>query len=219
MNTDRDPHPATFASLALVLLLLAPAAPLGAQRRPPSNRPTGVGTPRPPRHPPQPSIAERSFILRELEKQGNTPPKTEAVSLALAQIGEDFERIQVVNNRMMAAVMPAPAPDYKLVAEATAEVRRRAERLRLNLALPKEEKAESARARYQPPADGAQLKAALVRLDNALMSFVQSPLFKNIGVLEAEAAARASRDLEDVIHLSRLIAKDAERLGKGGGSR
>jgi len=217
MNTDRWPRPATSVPLALALLL-ASAAPLGAQIRPRPNRPSAP-PPRQPRRPPEPGIQERSFILRQLEKQAQTPPKPEAVSLALAQIGEDYERVQVINNRMMAAVMSAPAPDYRLIAETTGELRRRAERLRLNLALPKGDGAEGARAKYQPPADGAQMKAALLLLDRSLMSFVRSPVFKNIEVVEAAAATRAGRDLDDVIELSRRLVKDAGRLGKGAGSR
>jgi len=220
MQTRRAPRPARLVNVAVVLLLLAPAAPVAAQTRPrPPSRP-GSAPSRQPRRPPEPGIQERSFILRQIEKDANRPPKPEKVQLALAQIGEDYERIQVVNNRMMADVMRAAAPDYRLVAETTDEMRRRAERLRQNLALPKDEGGgDRARAKYRPPADAAQLKSALLLLDGSLMSFVKSPLFKNIEVLEAEAAARASRDLQDVIELSRLIAADAERLGKASGSR
>lgn len=218
MQTRRAPRPARFFNVA-VILLLAAAFPAAAQVRPRAPSRPGSAPPRQPRRPREPGIEERSFILRQLEKDANRPPKPETVTLALAQIGEDYERIQVVNNRMMAGVMPAPAPDYRLVSETTDEMRRRAERLRQNLALPKDEGGESARSKYRPPADAAQLKAALLLLDGALMSFVKSPLFKNIEVLEAAAAARAGRDLADVIELSRRIAADAERLGKASGRR
>jgi len=46
------------------------------------------------------------------------------------------------------------------------------------------------------------------------MEFVESPLFQNTGVMDAGAAAKASRDLEEVIERSRRAGKDAEQLAK-----
>ena len=152
--------------------------------------------------------------MSELEREAaRRPVEQRRPALPLGQIAEDFKRIQTVNNSMMAAVMGADSPDYGLVSEATAEIRKRAARLRSNLALP-EPKDEAKGAEYRGAGDAAQLKEALLRLDRALMSFVQSPVFKNTDVVNAGDGAKARRDLEDVIELSRLINRDAERLSK-----
>jgi len=101
-----------------------------------------------------------------------------------------------------------------MVAGSLAEIRRRAERLRENLALPEPEAKEEKKPEPKPAEGAAGMRAALLGLDRSIMSFVRSPLFKNTDVLDAEAAAKAARDLADVIERSRLAAKDAERLAK-----
>lgn len=211
MRSQR-PMPPRAASLALSFLLLAtPAAAAQAGGRPSRGhrpmRPADVRGPR------APSIRERSIILREMERRAGEAPPPETTKLALAQIAEDYEQLQVVNNRMMGAVIPAPAPDYRLIAQTAADIRKRADRLRANLALPRPEGAAKDRAARPPAADAAQMKEALLALDRAIMSFVRSPLFRNTDVMDAGAAGRAGRDLEEVIELSRRAAKDAERLG------
>jgi hypothetical protein len=156
-------------------------------------------------------------MSREMGK-GAPPRKSE--ELRMSEIAEDYRDLQQVNNRMMAAVMRAAEPDYRLVAGSVADIRKRAERLRENLALPapkaKDEGKPGAKPEPKPAEDAAGMKAALLALDRSIMSFVRSPLFKNTDVLDAEAAAKAGRDLDDVIERSLLAGKDAERLGKKG---
>ena len=209
---SQHPLPPPAASLALAFLLLAPPAAAAQAGGRPSRghrpmRPADIRGPR------APSIRERSIIMREMERRAGEAPPPETTRLAMAQIAEDYEQLQVVNNRMMRAVIPAPAPDYRLIAQATADIRKRAERLRANLALPRPEGEAGDRAARPPAADAAQMKEALLALDRVVMSFVKSPLFKNTDVVEAGAAVRAGLDLEEVIRLSRRAAKDAERLG------
>ncbi|MGH9900470.1 MAG: hypothetical protein ACRD68_01380, partial [Pyrinomonadaceae bacterium] len=127
--------------------------------------------------------------------------------------GEDFKQLQVVNNRMLAAFASAPKPDFKHISEATSEIRKRAARLKANLQLPRPE-TEGKKAKAQEPAGGAQLRESLLALDRSVMSFVESPVFKNTGVVDAAHAAKASGDLESVIELSQAISKGAERMGK-----
>ncbi|HLM57277.1 MAG TPA: hypothetical protein VK422_14280 [Pyrinomonadaceae bacterium] len=197
---------------ALVLLLLAPG---GARAQK-----VGGGSPRRPNPPPRetqaPSIGERMRIMREMQREAARPRGVSLLRLPMEQIAEDFERLQAVNNRMLGAVMPAAEPDYGLIAGSAAEMKKRASRLKSNLPLPRPEKDSEAREPYAPPADGAGMKRALMRLDRALMSFVSNPVFKNTDVLNAWEGARAGRDLDEVIELSRLISRDAERMRKGG---
>jgi hypothetical protein len=212
--------PAAAACAALLFVLLA-AAPAARAQSSGGHRPRPAGAapaPAPQTH--GPSIRERQIVMAEMEKEAAQPTDERKPALPLEQIAEDFERIQAVNNRMMAAVMPAESPDYRLVSDSTAEIRKRAARLKSNLPLPEPAEKEGGQAaEYKSPEDAAQLKAALLRLDGALMSFVKSPVFKNPDVVNADAAAKARRDLEAVIELSRLLNKDAERLSKAAGRR
>jgi hypothetical protein len=157
--------------------------------------------------------------MREMEKEVATPPAAAGVELPLARVASDFKRIQIINNRMLGAVMNAAEPDYRLISEANAEIRKCAARLKSGLSLPEPEMVEGEGRGYSPPGDAAGMKAALLLLDRALMRFVKNPVFKNADVLDAKEGARARRDLERVIELSRLIGKDAERMARAAGKR
>ena len=164
---------------------------------------------------PVPSIRERQFKILEMEREAAKPRTTEEEKLALAQIAEDYERIQIINNKMMSKTMPAAAPDYASIADTTAEIRKRASRLRDNLRLPQAASEEATKPPLPRQAvDAARMKAALLSLDGSIMSFIKNPIFKNPGVVEVEHAARAKRDLDTIIEFSQLIRKDAERLSK-----
>jgi hypothetical protein len=142
--------------------------------------------------------------------------RPEQAKLALAQIGEDYRHIQVINNQMLKAAASNGALDYKSISETTREIGRRATRLKSNLVLPAPE-GPSKRWAYGRARDGAQVKAALVRLDGLIMRFIMSPFFRNRDVVDARAGAKASGDLDEIIELSRLISEDAARLGKVAG--
>jgi len=197
------------ALLVLVMqLLLAP----------PGNAQTGnpaPPAPAGPTTPPPASIRERQFKMLEMEREAAKPRTPEEETLALAQIAEDYKRIQVINNKMMSTTMPAAAPNYASIADTTAEIRKRASRLRDNLRLPQGASEKVMKPpEYKQAVDAARMKAALLSLDGSIMRFINNPIFKNTGVVEVEQAARARRDLDTIIEFSRLIKKDAERLSK-----
>jgi hypothetical protein len=206
---------AALLSLALFAPPAASAQTRGSQEHAPPPPPVrDDNIPRPP------SIRERQFIMEAMEREarkGAPPSKSE--ELRMTEIAEDYRDLQQVNNKMMASAMRAAEPDYKMVAGSLADIRRRAERLRENLALPQSGDKDEKKSEPKPFEDAAGMKAALLALDRSIMSFVGSPLFKNTDVLDAEAAARAARDLKEVIELSRQMNKDAERLSKAAGKR
>src|SRR5215218_5036315 len=61
--------------------------------------------------------------------------------LALEQLQEDFTRLQLLNKELVLTSSRGNALDLKFVERSTAEIRRRAERLMSNLALPEPEDA------------------------------------------------------------------------------
>jgi hypothetical protein len=165
-----------------------------------------------------PSIRERQAAMAEIEREARKAREPEEEKLALAEVAEDFKRLQLVNNRMMSATMSAATPDYKNIAEATGEIRKHALRLRKNLQLPKAEGAKESKETWesrQPPAlDAAGMKAALLSLDACIMKFIENPIFANPNVIDFEQAVRARKDLEKIIGQSQLISKAAEELRK-----
>lgn len=164
-----------------------------------------------------PSIRERQLKMLEMEREmANPPPLTsDQQKLALAQIAEDFRQIQVVNNKMMSGAMTARELNYASIADTTAEIRRRAVRLRDNLHLAKSDQKNAVAQEFTPPGDAARFKTELLSLDKALMSFIGSPIFKApASVIHVDESAKARRNLETVIELSAVLNKTATRLKK-----
>jgi hypothetical protein len=162
----------------------------------------------------QPSINERQLMMDVMAREAKRPRRpSEMERMALTQIAEDFKRIQILNNKMLSAVLKSSTPDYASIAGTTAEIRKRASRLINNLNLPKGVSETTVkRPEHKPTLDAADMKAALLSLDGTIMNFVENQIFQNPNVIDVEQAAKARRDVEIIIESSRLISKDAERL-------
>ena len=181
--------PASLANGFSVLFISASFAKGQSSRRPrtdsvPSGpvRPSPSGpTTRPTQRPP--SVGERQFKILEMEREAAKPRTPEEEKLALAQIAEDYERIQIINNKMMSTTMSAKTPNYGAITETTAEIRKRASRVLENLRLPEPDAKEAKRPEHKQATDAAQMKAALLSLDETIMSFVRNPIFKNTDVV------------------------------------
>ena len=161
----------------------------------------------------QPSIREREFILRSLERDSGAPEMTEEARLTLSQIARDYSQIQETNNAMLRATIPAPEPNYSKIADSTDEIKGCASRLKDNLGLAKVGK-ESAKRKRRSASNADDVKADLLSLDKLIMSFVQNPIFNKLDVLNVEHATKARSDLEAIMELSQSITKDAQRLKK-----
>lgn len=155
---------------------------------------------------------EREMTLELIERYHRSGEGREP-RLALAQIREDFLRLQVVNNDLARAVGGGRQLDLKLVAQSASEIKKRAERLRLNLALPEAAGGEKPPA-AQAPADVEQLRAALSRLDGIVLRFANGLHAKGVRRSDAVADARLRLDLEAIIGLSERVKKGSEKLGK-----
>lgn len=157
-------------------------------------------------------LAERQFLLRTMEPD-RRPAGPPAPRLALAQIREDFVRLQVLNNGLARAVSRGDALDRKFVSKSAAEIRKLATRLRDNLVLPEpavvEERPES---KDKPPP--AQLGPALAALDGLILKFVDGVASRGVYLLDAQSSARARHELEAIIELSARVKKASEKSGK-----
>ena len=158
---------------------------------------------------------QRAIYGRAMEDDLRRPAeREEADRLALAQIKEDYVRIQVVNKDLSKVASQPAALDLRLVAKSAAEIRKRAERLLENLALP-ELQEEAGRSKANAIEREEQLKASLLAFGQLVERFVRNPIFREVNVIDAQASARARRDLEAIIEISGRLKKESERLDKG----
>jgi hypothetical protein len=155
----------------------------------------------------------RERALRELEKlkRARAPEKSLQNRAAYSQLAEEFKQLQLRNYDLAGVVLTGPELDYGLIRRESAEVRKRAERLKAYLLLP------------EPEGEGVEvgevrtieeLKSAISRLDALVNSFVWNPSFQQPGVVDAEHSLKARRELEAILKLSVRIKKCAEALSK-----
>ena len=114
---------------------------------------------------------------------------------------------------MMSEAWSRPELDYRYISEMISQIRGKAARLKLNLALPEAED-DKTKTLDGSFSDTKQFRAALLQLDRHIMSFATNPLFQKPDVIEVELAKRASRDLTKVVELSGKLKKVAAKLGK-----
>jgi len=186
------------------------AAPLTAQQIDPRLGTAGAGRAR------EIAVRERELERSRIElgasRASEDPNQLAVRKIVLEQIKKDFMRIQVIKNEMMYAISINNAFDYKRISDTAAEIKKLANRLKINLALSKSEENEKNGSSQNAP-DRAQLKASLLSLDSSIQSFVTNPLFQK-PVIDIQLATKASRDLESIIEISGSIKKRAERLSK-----
>ena len=162
---------------------------------------------------------EEAMRRRELENVRNAtraklPADPRRKQAVIAQIKEDFNSIQVLNNEMIRVAFAAEGLDYDGLSEKAAEMKKRANRLRDSIKL-SEGDGEEKEHRSEETFDDIRLKTSVLVLRNLVRSFVTNPLFQqNAGALDVQLSARASRDLRGIADLSDAIRKNARRLDK-----
>jgi hypothetical protein len=155
------------------------------------------------------NLRDREMQITLMEKGGKGSAKREP-QLLLKEINEDFKRLQVVNNEMKMKNSADVVLDFKYVSDAAAELKKRSSRLRTNLVFP--ESAGADKRVKTPPTEG--LKSQLVTLDRLIRSFVTNRVFTDANVINAELAAKARGDLDEIIDLSDNVKKHATKLNK-----
>jgi hypothetical protein len=157
----------------------------------------------------------RQRALRDLGKMVNKrPPQAPDTRPAYGEVAEEFKQLQLVNYSLAGVADPKVELDYARVRKESAEVRKRAARLKAFLSLPEvgeSQKTDKAAGAQTPEA----LRSAVRRLDALVNSFAWNPVFQQPNVVDLEQSTKASRDLAGILSLSEQIRKSAEELGKG----
>jgi hypothetical protein len=129
------------------------------------------------------------------------------------QINDDFQQIQIIHNEIVRMLQPDKGLNYERLTDLTGDMKKRSVRLRENLALPEPDETE-----VPPPhteaIDDTHMKKGIVELHDLVVSFVASPIFKNLGVVNAKVIDAATKDLNNLIYLSDEIKREAKLLSK-----
>ena len=156
---------------------------------------------------------EREAVLRSAGLATRQVEDMRGVKAAAEQVREDFKRIQILRNNLVRHLASGGPLDYKAVAGDSAEVNKRAGRLRTFL-VPQSTDGRDERPKAQIELEGELLRSALITLCQRIGSFTGNPVFKVLGVVDVEKSAEAGRDLQGIIRLSARIKEGAERMNK-----
>lgn len=198
----------TLKMLLLVLFSLAIAhftADIQAQDRSPGPEPVTRDT----------DFESRSNTLRNMTA---TKPAPEAKPIprpdpeqVLREAREDYMFLQVDNKALKQALAATTPLEPKIVFDSVTDIRKRAERLNTNLALPEADK-KAEHAKITSATNPEELRASVANLSTLIRSFVGNPCFREPALLVNEQTMKARVDLEDILALSKQLLKDSEKF-------
>lgn len=151
---------------------------------------------------------ERDEQYRDVEGKTEATADRKRNQTTVAQVKEDFERLQAIYNQLVVALTSKKPVDDAFLSESLAGINKCSTRLKTNLALPQTKQELHAKPSSN---EETQLKASLTVLLNHISRFVTNPMFESTGVLDVELSTKASRDLEEIIHQSSTIRKRTEK--------
>ena len=159
---------------------------------------------------PKDKAVEDKYRSDEMERvRRDADKREERRGRSFPRIKEDFERIQVINNDVLQRDGIDGQLNYKEVAEAAAEVTKRASRLKGNLF---SSTAKGTKKQIELESENqADVKRLLNALDDAISGFVHNRMFENLRVVDPDDATNAQRDLENIIRLSKEVSKRAKK--------
>jgi hypothetical protein len=165
----------------------------------------------------------RSVEMERVSREAKKPDKEKSATAQpanFAEIKEDFERIQIVNNDVLQPANESATIDYQRVLESAQEIEKRAARLRTNLfGVRREKQAKDKKPSVEsedskPTAETQDLKSLVVGLDNSINSFARSPMFQNTQVVTPEDSLAAQKELDKIIKISGDLRIEADRVKK-----
>ena len=151
---------------------------------------------------------ERDEKQRDINGKIETTTDRKRSQTTVAQVKEDFERLQEIYNQLVVAMSTKKPLDDAFVSESLTGINKCSTRLKTNLALPQPKD----KVQEKPSSNEAELQTSLTILLNHISRFVTNPMFESSGVLDVKLSTQASRDLEEIIHQSNTIRKRTERV-------
>jgi hypothetical protein len=132
----------------------------------------------------------------------------------LAEVNKDLERLRAINDEFKRVTSSSESLNYKSLAENSAEIKKRGNRLKANLAgLPKPGKEEK-HPKQNIPSDEPEMRSLLSTVNTVMTGFLTNPVFSDMGWLDNRLALKARIDLDYLIDVSDVIKKGSEKLLK-----
>ena len=159
------------------------------------------------------SIRRRSIELervkRDAVKLRPTEDSTER-TIKFAEVKEDFENIQKLESEIVKAYTTGKEINYEKIGQLAAEMTRKTVRLDANLFNSKTEKNVNDKAVEK--AKPRSVKDLIIKLDKVVETFVNSPIFKNIKVVDPQNSEKSRIDLEKIFQLSDALSRAAKEM-------
>ena len=183
------------------------------------------------------SVKNRSIELERAKRDAEKPDKNKqpaepTAQLKFAEIKEDFEKIQNLQNGIVEAYTKSKQIDYAKISGSADEMSKSGTRLKGNLfaALTEEKKDKKSKdkkkdekkdsvqanvaAETPEPALPTDVKTLIVELDNTIMAFTGNPMFTSPQTVNAADNAKAEADLERIIKLSAALKLESDKMVK-----
>jgi hypothetical protein len=163
-----------------------------------------------------------SIELERVKRESQRPTEANSAIHSKAQskfsqIKEDFEGIQIAESAIIKTYTTDKKIDYALIEISAGDIIKRAKRLDSNMfAEPLASKDETAESEHKDEKEKTEkpksLKELIVDLNNAIGSFVSSPIFGNLKVVDPKVAVKAREDLVMIEEISEKISAEAKKL-------
>ena len=139
--------------------------------------------------------------------QPNDPKRAQAM---MDQVSEDFQRILTRHNELVRAITANQSPNYQFISDAMGEIKKRSTRLQSSLKLQKPDTTTEDR-KTESALIGMETKDEMILLCKQIESFVNNPIIEKPGTVDAQALAKARNDLQNIVELSGVMKKQADK--------
>ena len=156
----------------------------------------------------------RAVELERVKKDANKvtfDKQTKEQTIKFAQIKEDFENIQKLEDEVVMSYTTGQQINFKKISHLAFEISRKATRLDLNLFIPKSDKTNKNKEKDE--VTPKSIRDLIIELDNEIAAFVQSPIFTNSILVDSKISEKSQSELERIIKISELLSKEAKKFG------
>jgi cell fate (sporulation/competence/biofilm development) regulator YlbF (YheA/YmcA/DUF963 family) len=159
------------------------------------------------------SIRRRAIELERVKRESNKlKPResTEEQEIKFAEIKEDFENIQKLQDEIVKAYTTGKKINYEKISQSAAEMTKKTVRLDANLFDSKIE--ETVKNKDSEKAKPKIVRDLIIELDKVIGTFVSSPVFKNTKLVDEQSSEKSRLDLEKIFRLSDTLSREAKKL-------